>query len=150
MSKEHLLWVRNYFNKIYKTNVLENFLNLEILDVEEGKVKYRAKIIDKHCNVYGYAHGGTFASIADAVMGVSCVTLGKRVVTTDMGISYIKNVHTGSTITAVGKVISRGNTIIRAVGEIYDEHKELLVSSHASYFVVGDFDKDDYPETKDK
>lgn len=60
--------------------------------MSEGKAIYKTKIIDKHFNLYGYVHGGTLASIADAVMGISCVTLGKRIVTIDMSISYIKNV----------------------------------------------------------
>lgn len=146
ISKEHLLWVRNYFNEIYKKPILENFLQLEVTEVEEGKVCIRTKIIDKHCNVYGYVHGGTFASIIDAAMGVSCVTLGKRVVTTDMSVSYIKNVFEGTTITAVGEVISNGNSIIRTEGKIYDENQQLLVNSHGSYFVIGDFYENDYPK----
>jgi len=148
MSKEHLLWVRNYLKEIYQTPILENFLELQVVDIAEGKVNYRTKIIDKHCNIYGVVHGGTLASIADVVMGVSCVTLGNRVVTLDMSISYIKSVPTGSTITAVGEVISNGKTIMRAVSEIFNEQQELLVRAHASYFVTGDFCENDYPQSK--
>jgi len=149
MSKEHLLWVRNYFKEIYRTPILENFLELQVVDIEEGKINYRTKIIDKHCNIYGVVHGGTLASIADVVMGVSCVTLGKRVVTLDMSISYIKNVHIGSTLTAVGEVISNGKTIMRAVGQIFNEQQELLVRAQASYFVTGDFCENNYPHSKE-
>lgn len=148
MSEEELTWVHKYFKEIYQMPILENFLNLKILDISEGKVKYSAQIIDKHCNLYGYIHGGTLASISDVVMGVSCTTLGKRVVTTDMGISYIKNVPKGSTITAVGEVISSGKTIIRAEGKIFNDKDELLVSSHGSYFVVGDFSGNDFPKVQ--
>lgn len=148
MSKEHLLWVHNYLKEAYQTPILENFLELEVAEIEVGKISYSTKIIDKHCNIYGFVHGGTLASISDVAMGVSCITLGKRIVTTDMSISYIKNVPIGSTITAVGEVISDGKTIIRAVGKIFDEQHQLLVSSHASYFVTGDFCENDYPQSK--
>jgi uncharacterized protein (TIGR00369 family) len=148
MSVEHLLWVQNYLKETYQTPVLENFLGLEIVELTEGKVIYRTKVIDKHCNLYGFVHGGTFASIADVAMGVSCATLGKRVVTIDMSISYIKNVPAGSTLTAVGEVISNGNTIMRATGEIFNEQQQLLIKSQASYFVTGNFCKDDYPQPK--
>lgn len=148
MSEEHILWMKNYLNETYKTPILENFLGLEVVEVAEGKVKYRMKIIDKHCNIYGFVHGGTLASISDVVMGVSCVTLGKRVVTTDMSISYIKNVSIGSTLTAIGEVISNGKTIMRAVGEIFSEEQQLLVRAHASYFVTGKFCEDEYPRSK--
>ncbi|MFW2490155.1 PaaI family thioesterase [Clostridium chromiireducens] len=148
MTKHHLLWLENYLKETYQTSILENFLNLQIDEISEGKVKYKTKIIDKYCNIYGYVHGGTLASIADVVMGVSCVTLGKRIVTTDLSISYIKNVREGNIITAVGEVISDGNNIMRAVCKIFDESQELLVQAQASYFVIGSFDNIDYPKSK--
>jgi len=143
MIQKHLGWVQNYLKEIYKTPILENFLELEIEEIEEGKIVYRTKVIDNHCNMYGYVHGGTLASISDVVMGVSCLTLGKRVVTVDMNISYIKNTSTGNTLTAVGEVISNGKTIMRATGQIFDEQGQLLVRSQASYFVTGDFCEND-------
>jgi acyl-CoA thioesterase len=59
-----------------------------------------------------------------------------------MNISYIKSAPKGSTLTATGEVISRGKTIMRAVGEIFDEQGQLLVRSQASYYVTGDFRAD--------
>lgn len=146
MTEKHLLWLQNYLEETYKTPILENFLNLQIIEISEGKVIYQTEIIDKHCNVYGYVHGGTLASIADIVMGVSCVTLGKRIVTTDMSISYIKNVREGSKVTAVGEVINNGNNMMRGVCKIFDEEQQLLVQSQASYFVIGNFDNSDHPK----
>lgn len=139
MSKEYLSWLRNYFEETYQTPILENFLELKVVELKEGKVSCRIKVTDKHCNMYGSVHGGTLATMADVAMGISCTTLGKRVVTIDMNVSYIKSAPKGSTITAVGQVISKGNTIIRATGEIFDEEKQLLARSQASYFVTGDF-----------
>lgn len=142
--REHLSWVRDYFKKIYKTSVLENFLGLELVKVGKGKVTYRTKITDKQCNLYGTIHGGTLASVADVAMGVACVTLGKRVVTIDLNISYLKNAPVGSTLTATGEVVGDGRKIMRVEGRIF-HGKELLVRSQASYFVTGEFHKDDYP-----
>lgn len=148
MSQEHISWLRNYLKETYQTPILENFLELQVIELEEGKVIYRTKIIDKHCNLYGFVHGGTLASISDVAMGGSCITLRKRVVTIDINVSYIKNAPVGSTLTAVGEVISNGNTIMRASGEIFNEQQQLLVRSQASYFVTGDFCENDYPQSK--
>lgn len=147
MSQEHLLWIQTYLKEIYQAPILENFLNLQIVEVTEGKVTFSTKIIDMHSNFYGFVHGGTLASISDVAMGVSCITLGKRVVTIDMSISYIKNAPTGSTLTAVGEVISNGRTIVRATGEIY-HGQQLLVKSQASYFVTGEFCEDTCPQAR--
>ncbi len=136
--KEKLLWLQNYLKETYDTPILENFLGLEVSALEEGKIVYTSKIVDRHCNMYGFIHGGTLASVSDIAMGVACITLGKRVVTIDMNISYIKNAPAGSIITAVGQVVSNGRTIMRATGEIYCDG-QLLVRSQASYFVTGEF-----------
>lgn len=147
MTQEHLSWLHNYLKEIYQTPILENFLQLQVIELAEGKVLYSTKIINKHSNMYGFVHGGTLASICDVAMGVSCMTLGKRVVTIDMSISYINNAPTGCTLTAVGEVISNGKTIMRAVGEIFNK-QQLLVRSQASYFVIGDFCENDYLNPK--
>lgn len=146
MTQEYLTWFRNYLKEVYQTPILENFLELQIVELTEGKIIYCAKTAEKHCNFYGSVHGGTLASILDIVMGISCITLGKRVVTIDMNTSYIKSAPMGSTLTAVGKVISNGKSIMRATGKIFDERQQLLVRSQASYFVMGNFSERDFPQ----
>ena len=147
MPQEHLIWLQTYLKEIYKTPILENFLGLQIVEVTEGKVKLCSKVIETQSNFYGFVHGGTLSSISDISMGVSCITLRKRVVTIDMSISYIKSAPTGSKLMAVGEVISNGRTIMRAAGEIY-HGDQLLVRSQASYFVTGDFCVNDHPYFK--
>jgi uncharacterized protein (TIGR00369 family) len=147
MAKNHLLWLRKHLENIYHSEILESFFELQILKIKKGAVVYQLKVEDKHCNMYGFVHGGTLSSVSDVVMGVSCITLGKRVVTIDMSVSYIKNAPSGSILTAKGKVISKGKTIMRAVSEIYHEDR-LLVQSQASYFVIGEYQEDDYPQEK--
>jgi uncharacterized protein (TIGR00369 family) len=143
MEQDYLLWLQNHLNDTYQSPILENFLGLKIVELIEGKITFSTKIIDMHRNMYGTVHGGTLASISDVAMGISCITYGKRVVTIDMSISYIKNAPAGSILNAIGKVISNGNTIMRATGEIYHE-KQLLVRSQASYFVTGDYCSNDF------
>jgi len=144
MAQDYLSWLLEYYNEIYKTPILENFLGLQIVELMEGKSTFRTKTIEKHSNMYGTVHGGTLASISDIVMVASCITLGKKVVTIDMNTSYIKSVPSGSILIATAEVISNGKTIMRAVGEIFDENNQLLARSQASYFVIGDFKEDVY------
>jgi uncharacterized protein (TIGR00369 family) len=145
MNKEHLAWLENYLKEIYRTPILENFLDLSIVSLAEGKAVFSTQITGNRSNIYGYTHGGTLASISDVAMGAACITLGKRIVTIDLNISFIKGAPTGSILTAFGEVISNGNTIMRATAEIFDEQKQLIVRSQASYFITGDFTKEDHP-----
>jgi acyl-CoA thioesterase len=148
MAQDYLSWLLEYYKEIYQTPILENFLGLEIVELIEGKSIFCTKTTEKYSNMYGTVHGGTLASISDIVMGASCITLGKKVVTIDMNTSYIKSVPSGSILTATAEVISNGNTIMRAVGEILDENNQLLARSQASYFVIGDFKEDVYLRLK--
>lgn len=147
MTNNHLIWLRNHLEDTYQSDILENFLNLRVIEINSGSVTYEIKTKGKHSNFYGFVHGGTLSSVSDIVMGVSCITLRKRVVTIDMSVSYIKGAPSGSTLIAKGMVVSEGNTIMRAVSEIYHED-QLLVRSQASYFIIGDFHEEDYPEKK--
>ena len=146
MSKQYLLWLENYLKERYKKTNIENFIGLEVVEIAEGKIIYRIKILDKHLNMYGFVHGGVLSAIIDTAMGFACISMEKRVVTVDISISYIKNVPQGSTITAIGQVISNGRTIMRAVGEIYDEQQHLLIMAQGSYYITGRFCEDDPPE----
>ena len=58
----------------------------------------------RHGNFIGNVHGGVYMSLADTVMGVSCFTLGKRVVTLEMKGNFIKAVKAGEKLRAVGNV----------------------------------------------
>ena len=146
MNQDHLSWLEKYLKDLYQTPILENFLDLQLIELREKKAVFSAKIKEQHSNVYGFVHGGTLASISDVAMGISCITLGKRVVTIDQNINFIKGAPTGSILTAYGEVINNGNTIMRAAAEIFDEKRELIVRSQASYFIIGDFNEHDFPQ----
>lgn len=146
MTQEHLTWFRNYLKELFEIPILESFLELQILDIGEGKITFCTKIAEKHSNVYGVVHGGTLSAITDVAMGFACITLQKRIVTIDQNISFIKSAPTGSTLTTVAEVISNGNTIMRAEARIFDEQQQLIARSQASYFITGDFNENDYPQ----
>ncbi len=143
-TKKHIDWVKEYFRKACGTPVLENFLGVTLDSAEEGKVSCRMKAAPAHGNIYGTVHGGTLAALADFAMGVACVTTGKRVVTIDMNISYIKGSPVDCGLRAEGQVVSAGRRIMRAEGRIYGGD-QLLARTQASYYITGDFTAEDHP-----
>lgn len=145
MTEEYFLWLHKYFEELCNNPVLENFLGLKVIEISAGKCVLGMKSAKIHGNLYGNVHGGTLSSVIDVAMGSSCLTLRKRVVTIDMNISYIKSALAGSTLTAIGEVISNGKTIMRTIGEIYDDQGQLITRSQASYFVTGDFGEGEHP-----
>lgn len=38
MTKDHLAWLRNHLKNTYQTDILENFLDLRVIEIEQGAV----------------------------------------------------------------------------------------------------------------
>lgn len=88
----HVEKLKKQLTKLYDQNSFVRLLDMKIVEISEGKaVLTMAVDPNKHTNLYHVLHGGAQASLADTVMGVACATLGKRVVTIDMNINFIKS-----------------------------------------------------------
>lgn len=147
MSQQYLTWLQGHLNELHDKPILENFLRLQFTEFSEGRVGCQCELDEQHGNIYGFIHGGTLASVCDVAMGTACLTLGKRIVTIDMNVSYIRNIPTAGVIRAVGTVISNGRTILRATGQIFSTEGQLLVQSQASYFVTGEYTGQEEPKS---
>lgn len=143
MTQDYLSRLFEYYKKYNKTSIFEGFFNITIHEVEEGKSIHKIQTTENHANRQGYVHGGALSTICDMAMGTACMTVGKKVVTVDMTISYLKPTHIDRRLTAVGKVVSQGSTIVHTTGEIFDEEGQLLVRSQGTYYITGDFKIED-------
>lgn len=133
--------LKDYINKTYEINALVNLLDMKIEEIGIGKAVLSMKISPaKHTNLYKMVHGGALASLADTVMGVVCATVGKRVITLDMNINYIKNIGPGETTFAVGKILHNGNKTMVVDAELFNETDNLLVKARGTFFVTGRFE----------
>lgn len=113
-------------------------MNMEVVEVEQGKLVMRVKISEKcHTNIYGYVHGGVFSGLADTACGVCCFTDGAQVITLDMNLSYIKNVKAGVVVYCRAEILQHGNKIMRTHCVITDEQGELLVDGALSFYIIG-------------
>ena len=126
----------NYFEDKSKP-LFEHFLKPELVSLNEGEAVITMYIENQHLNIGRMIHGGILASVVDIAMGVACISYQKSVVTSEMNITYIRNIDSGNTIKAVAKVINNGKTLMRTICSIYDEDDRLLTSATATYFVLG-------------
>ncbi|MGI6424733.1 MAG: PaaI family thioesterase [Tepidanaerobacteraceae bacterium] len=113
------------YNKMMKINFIE---------AEEGSVVLELELKKEYANGIGITHGGVAASLCDAVMGFSAMTLEIIPVTVEMKINYFLPVKTEGVLVAKGKVIKRGNRLIVAEGEIY--HSSKLVAKGIGTYIV--------------
>jgi len=128
---------------VYDENPYVKLLDISIENLGEGRADlYMPVFAGKHTNLYNIAHGGALASLADTAMGVACATTGKKVVTLEMNMNFIKGAVPQTKIKAIGRVIHNGKSTMIAEGEIVDDQNELLLKARGTFFVTGAFAED--------
>jgi acyl-CoA thioesterase len=129
-----------YLTQIYGVNKFVKLLDMRIVETQSGMAKVVMPVEStKHSNLYGVAHGGALASLADTAMGMACATVGNRVVTLDMNINYIKGAKPAKAITCLAKVVHCGKKTMVVESNIYDESQNLLTVARATFYVIGKF-----------
>lgn len=138
MTKQEQLKAHLY--EIYAHNPFVNLLQMKIAELGKGTATLSMPVLaDKHTNLYSMAHGGALASLADTAMGMACATTGKKIVTLDMNLNYIRNAECQEAITAVATLVHNGSRTMVAEADIFDGMDHLLVKARATFFVTGTF-----------
>lgn len=127
---------------IYDRNPFVALLEMKIEELGEGEVVLSMPINHALTNLFGMAHGGALASLADTAMGVACGTLGKKVMTLDMNLNFIRGANQDEIVRSRAKVIHNGKSTIVVENELLDGAGNLLNKARGTFFVVGQFESD--------
>ena len=112
-----------------------NGISLHLL--EDGKAKAVMEMGPNSVNPYGRLHGGAIYTLADCAGGAACRTDGRKYVTLDGTIHFIRSA-TGGTITAWASVIHRGRTTALTEIRIADQDDMLLATGDFTFFCLGE------------
>ena len=133
--------LRSYFQDAYSHNSFVKLLRMKLVRVEPGMAELKMPIDPAtHTNLFGVSHGGSLASIADTVMGVACASLGRRVVTLDLNVNFIKAAAADTEVRAIGRVVHNGRQTLVAECDVIGVEERLLGKARGTFFVVGQFD----------
>ncbi|MHC1758220.1 MAG: PaaI family thioesterase [Negativicutes bacterium] len=142
MNEEESSTLQQYLQKLYKQNAFVNLLDMKMAHIEPGIAEVVMPIEPaKHANLYNVAHGGAIASVADTAMGVACVSLGRRVVTLELNINFIKAPDPGTEVRAVGRVIHNGRKTLVVECDVLGHANVVMSKARGTFYVVGEFDK---------
>lgn len=133
--------LKEYLIGTYSTNPFVNLLKMRLSDIGDGRAELTMPIIHEvHSNLYGVAHGGSLASLVDTAMGVACATVGKRVVTLELNMNFLRSASVQPAVKAVAVVIHNGSRTIVVECEVFDRENALLAKARATFFVIGQFE----------
>ena len=133
------LQLKDYLKELYSNNPFVSLLQIEVVEIQAGTVKLSMPVEKHHTNLYKIAHGGALASLADTAMGIACASTGKKVVTLDMNINFIRSAECQTSLIAIGTLVHAGNRTMVAQANIFDSQDNLIVKSSATFFVTGSF-----------
>lgn len=125
----------DYQAEYVRKNPYRELNGIVFIKIEQDYCKAEMIIKPEHINVGGYVHGGAFFTIADCVGGMTARTDGRKYVTQSAHINFIKNVQKG-TVTAVGRILSRGRKISIVQVILSNEEGILLANATVDMYCI--------------
>jgi 1,4-dihydroxy-2-naphthoyl-CoA hydrolase len=133
------VWLKELLLSMHDRNLFAKYLGMEIVAIHRGDPVVSMLVTHKHTNIRGVSHGGALVSLADMAMMLSCASLGRRVVTLDLNVNFVRRAKEGYTVMAYPKVIHSGKMTMVVEGSITDESKLLLAKTRGTFFVTGEY-----------
>lgn len=113
---------------------------MEVEDADRGEVTLGWDARAEHLNLQGLVHGGVLATLLDTAMGLairSALEPGRRHVTIEMGVHYLRPAHPGR-LRARGRVARIGREIAFADAEVLDGQDRVLARATGTFSVGRD------------
>ena len=128
--------VRQHLLDRVKKNAYVNHLEIDFVEIEDGRVVARMPLKPEQRQYSGVVHGGVLAALADTVAGFAAYTMtsiDRDVLTAELKTSYLRAAW-GDELLGIGTVIKPGFNLQFAECEIYCDGK--LVSKASGTFCV--------------
>jgi uncharacterized protein (TIGR00369 family) len=114
-------------------------MNVDLVDVQPGRVAFECRPGEAHYNPLGVVHGGLACTLLDTVLGCaghSTLAVGFGYTSIDLSGSYLRPITLKHKILrAEGTVVKTGQRVIFAEGRIIGPAGELLATATSSLLV---------------
>ncbi len=115
-------------------------MNMQVAEIEEGRVVFSVEPAEYHYNPIGTIHGGLAATLLDSSMGCAVQTMlpaGVGYTTLEIKVNYIRSMtrDTG-TVYSEGKIIYTGGRIATAEGRITDASGKLYAHATTTCIIL--------------
>src|SRR5919206_3300742 len=114
-------------------------LQMEIVDLTEGRVEFGCRLDESVYNPIGVVHGGLVCTLLDTVAGCAVHTTlpqGMAYTSIELKVNYLRAVHASSgPLTAIGTVVKPGRRVAFAEGEVRDAGGRTVATASSSLLV---------------
>ena len=115
-------------NKMLNNDAMSQWLGIELISVNKGKVTIKMTVRKEMTNGFGIAHGGITYSLSDSSLAFSANSYGIHAVSVETSISHLKPVNIGDILTTEVEEIS----LTKRIGVYHikvTNQKSILVST---------------------
>lgn len=112
----------------------QKHLGMHFEHVEKGRAVFTMELLPEYCNSVGVAHGGVLVALLDTTLGAAARSNDKgftRAATLDLTTSFVQPA-TGR-LTAEGRVLRGGRSVIFCEGEIRNEAGEVVAKAMGTF-----------------
>ena len=121
-------------------NPFPRYNHIEVTVLERDHVEVAVDLRPDSMNYAGAVHGGLFFTMADFCAATTARTDGRKYVTLDAEVHYLKNVTEGR-IRAESRLVHRGRTSVLVDVDVRSEEEKLLFTARVTMFCVGTYEE---------
>lgn len=145
MEKEMRTLV-DYFNMLRSRNTYEACNSIEVTGGDLGHIEMTFKTeAGRHANFRGQLHGAVLLGFSDTLMGTSCFTLSKSVVTLELKGNFVQSMKAGEVVRGVANVEHNGNRTMVCTCRCYNNLGELTYMATGTFFVLDKYELPQLP-----
>ena len=120
--------------KILESSGFINYNGYHITEIEVGKkAVMEAEIKKESLNPYDFAHGGFIFGLGDTAMGILARTTGRKAVTLNANISYLRPIK-GKYFIAKAILIKSGKNTACLRADIYNDENKISAIMDSNYY----------------
>lgn len=123
-----------------ENNAFFDTMDIYFAALGDGSAELEVPVSKMHYNTGGVVHGGVFAGLMDAAMGMAVLTKNKTGVITSMSTNYLKSAGKGDVLKAEAAVSLDGEIVCHCTCQIKNQRDELLATGQGTFQIqIADF-----------
>ena len=116
-----------------------DLIGLEVVQQTSGRTVLRLEVDERHLRDNGIVHGGVFATLLDAGVGLAARSLSpaaNRLVTAQLNLNFTRPSVVGDVLIVNGEVLHAGQTTVVARAEVRDAADRLVAAGTGTLLVL--------------
>jgi acyl-CoA thioesterase len=132
LGKERIAEIK----RMYEKDIFPYGLGMRLTKVARAEAELQLEVTERHCHMYGFAHGGVIATLIDTVAAFAIypeLAQGAQLASISLNVNFLVPGEIGTTLIARGNPLRVGKRIAVGEVEIFNKDDLLLAKGVVTY-----------------